>query len=311
MSNLADLITNVDEIISPSIFNAKTIWNTSGTNLANHDINQDVGAVTINEAGSGFLLDHMYIRKSDKSGWTDVFKQHFHTSDEDGGSFYDIKKAIAKQILEFNFQNFKKEYFILTGGGTATNNFDNTATTSTQSFTDLVSATGLVPANLWAGGVRLAFENPFTLQCKYKIFESTNVIWRVGCGMSLVETSGNQNQVGFEGCLNTDTRTSVVSGDGTSRFPAYMSASLQSNPTGLRLDYYPNDKIVGVDAIGGMVTKTDTLPLTSAATLSTNTLRVGVKSTNDSAGDSRTLRMYGAYLLGYLYDSKSGVGAWI
>lgn len=306
MSNLADLITNVNEVISPSIFNAKTIWVTSGENLANHDINQDVGAVVINETGSGFLADHMYVRDKDKTGWVDVFKNHLHTSDLDGGSFFSIKQAIAKTLLEFNFQNARKAMFRQEGTGTATDFTD-----SSNMYIEMVSATGLLRCNLQAGGLRLFFGKPFTLQYKYKIFNTTNLIWRCGTGMSLVENSGNQNQAGFEGCLNTDLRTAVVSADGTNRTPAYMSASFQTNPLGLRMDFYPNDKIIATDGIGGLVNKTDNIPLSSAATDSRMTFRTGIKSTNDSAGDSRTMAFYSAYLIAGIYDSESGVGAWI
>jgi hypothetical protein len=306
MSNLADLITTANEVISPSIFNAKTIWNTSGTNLANHDINQDVGAVVVNETGSGYLVDHMYIRNAEKSTWVDVFKNHLHTSDLDGGSFFSIKQAIAKSILEFNFQNAKVGMFLPNGAGTSVNSSD-----STTSYIEMTSTVAANPANLWAGGLRLFFGKPFILQYKYKIFNNTNVIWRAGCGMSAVENSGNQNQLGFEGCLNTDARTSLVAGNGTTRTPTYLSASLQTNPLGLRVDFYPNDKAVATDGLGTLVNKTDSLPLSSGATDSKSTFRVGVKTTNASAGDTRVMDFFSAYLVGHIYDSESGVGAWL
>lgn len=307
MSNLADLITSVDDPISPSIFNAKTIWVTSGTNLANHDINQDVGAVIVNETGSGFTQDHMYIRNKDKTTWVDVFKNHLHTSASDGGKFYEIKQALAKTLLEYNFQNFTKNVFVPSGTGTIIDTTD-----STTKFTEMTSTTSGNPCNLQAGGLRLFFGQPFTLQFKYKIFNNTNIIWRAGCGLTLVETAGGVNaQIGFEGCLNSDTRTSVVSANGSDRFPAYLSASLQTNPTGLRIDYYPNDKIVATDAIGGLVNKTDSLPLVSSTTDTKSTFRVGMMSTNPSAGDTRVMNVYAAYLVGHIYDSETGVGAWI
>lgn len=306
MSNLADLITSVDDAISPSIFNAKTIWVTSGTNLANHDINQDVGAVVVNETGSGFIEDHMYIRNKDKTAWVDVFKNHLHTSAADGGKFYEIKQAMAKTLLEYNFQNFMKTAFVQEGTGTIIDTTD-----STTKYTEMTSTIGANACNLQAGGLRLFYGQPFTLQFKYKIFNSTNIIWRAGTGMSLVQNSGNQAQIGFEGCLNTDVRTSVVSANGTDRFPAYLSASLQTNPTGLRLDFYPNDKIVAVDAIGGLVNKTDSLPTVSSTTDTKSTFRVGMKTTNPSAGDTRVMNCYAAYLVGHIYDSETGVGAWI
>lgn len=307
MSNLADLITNVDDPISPSIFNAKTIWVTNGTTLINHDLNQDVGAVIIDDDSGGYLTDHMYIRKADKSEWVDVFKQHSHLSDSDGGSYYGIKKALSKNILEFNFQNFSKNYFVTSGTGTIIDTTD-----STRKFTEMTSTTSGNPCNLQAGGLSLFYGEPFTLQFKYKIFNNTNIIWRAGTGLTLVEAAaGILAQAGFEGCLNSDSRTSVVSANGSERFPVYLSDSLQTNPVGLRMDFFPNDKIVAVDSLGGVVNKTDTLPPSTSATNDKSTFRTGMMSTNPSAGDTRIMNVYAAYLVGHIYDSQVGVGEWI
>lgn len=310
MSNLADLISNVDSVIPPDVFNAKTIWKPLGTDIPSHDLNQDVGAIVCSGDGSGFLADHMYIINKDKTGWVDVFKQHKHTSDTDGGTLFDIKFGNAKDILEMNFHNLRKGQFVCTAtttGGTATITDQRD---STSVYVECVSPISTAYCNMEAGGLRLFFGKPFIMQAKYKVFENTNILWRIGSGLSTIETSGSQAQIGWEGC-SSDIRYAVVSANGTSRTPSYGTNMLQSNPLGLRIEWYPNDKIIATDGLGTLINKTDNLPLVSSSTNENATFRVGHKTTNTSVGTSRAFRIYAANLVGYNFDSSSGVGQWL
>lgn len=307
MSNLGDKISIVDDVIPPAVFNAKTIWVTDGDNVPAHNIDEDLGAILIKEAGSGFLSDHLYVRNKDKSAWVDVFKNHLHTSSADGGSYQEMRAANAKDILELNFQNLRKAHFVNTVAGTGTIN-DNKDTDSV--YVELVSPINTGYCDMEAGGLRLHFGEPFLMQTKFKVFENTNMIWRIGAGLSLVNNSGNQAQVGWEGCANTDDRTSVVTANGDDRTPNYLSDMLQSNPLGLRIEYYVN-RVVGTDGLGGLVNVTDNLPPPSTATAGNSTFRIGLKATNTTAGQSRAMRVFSGYLIGFTFDSASGVGAWL
>ena len=312
MSNLGDLIETVDDVIPPSIFNAKTIWVTDGDTAVSHDYDTSpIGAIVINDPGSsGLLTDHMYIRDAANSTLVDVFKNHTHVSSSDGGSLFDIKKANAKDILEFNFQNFRKEQFVnvvTTVGGTAT---ITDQVDSTTAYVELYSPINTAYADMQSGGLRLHYGKPFLLQTKYKVFENTNILWRIGTGMSLINNSGTQAQVGFEGC-GTEDNITVISANGDDRSPDMLSDMLNANPLGLRLEYYPNDRIIAYDGTGAMTNKTDNLPTTSSATAANSTLRVGLKATHTSAGQARAMRVYAAYLVGHIYDSESGVGGWL
>lgn len=315
MSNLGDLISTVDDVIPPSVLNAKTIWVTDGDAVPGHDFDsQPVGAIVVRNPGSsGLLSDHMYIRNTDNSALVDVFKNHTHVSSSDGGSEFDIKKANAKDILELNFQNLRIGQFVntvTTVGGTATISDQVDPSPGDTVYAELFSPIDTAYCNMFSGGLRLHFGKPFLLQTKYKVFEDTNILWRIGCGLSPIQNSGTQAQVGFEGCGSED-NTTVVSANGTDRTPALMAGMLQPNPLGLRLEYYPNDRIIATDGLGTLVNKTDNLPTTSSATASSATFRIGLKSTHPSAGQSRAMRVYSAYLLGHIYDSESGVGAWL
>ncbi|MDR4491337.1 MAG: hypothetical protein R2685_10625 [Candidatus Nitrosocosmicus sp.] len=310
MSNLGDLISTVDDVIPPSVFNAKTIWVTDGDAVPGHDPEQPVGAVLIRDPGtSGFLSDHLYVRDTANSAWVDVFKNHLHTSDSDGGSYFDMRSANAKSILEFNFQNLRKGQFVntvTTTGGTATITDQRDSTTV---YTELVSPINTAYCDMESGGLRLFFGKPFLLQAKYKQFESTNILWRIGCGLSTINNSGTQAQVGFEGC-GSNTKVTVVSANGTDRSTNDLSDMLQANPLGLRLEYYV-DRIVGYDGLGGLTNKSDNLPPPSTATAGNATFRIGLKAGATTAGQSRAMRVYSGYLLGHVYDSESGLTGWI
>lgn len=309
MSNLGDLISTVDETIPPAVFNAKTIWNTDGDSILSHNIDQDVGAIVCNEDGSGYLADHMYIRNAEKSAWVDVFKNHLHTSDTDGGTYQEMRAANAKDILELNYQNLRIGQFVnavTTVGGTATIT-DQVDTDSV--YAELVSPIDTAYCNMQSGGLRLHFGKPFLMQAKYKVFENTNILFRIGAGLSTIQNSGNQAQIGWEGC-GSEPNLTVVSADGDDRSPDYLSNMLQTDPIGLRIEYYVN-RIVGTDGLGALTNKTDNLPPPSTATAGNSTFRIGLKAGATTAGQSRAMRVFSGYLLGYIYDAETGVGAWV
>lgn len=312
MSNLGDLIETVDDVIPPSIFNAKTIWVTDGDAVPGHDFDSHpVGAIVVRDPGSsGLLSDHMYIRNTANSALVDVFKNHTHLSSSDGGSLFDIRMANAKDILEFNFQNLRKGQFVNvltpTDGSSEADITDEID--ETTAYVQLYSPVDTDYADMMAGGLRLHYGKPFLLQTKYKVFENDNILWRIGTGMSSIGNSGTQAQVGFEGC-GTEDNTTVVSANGDDRTPALMADMLQANPLGLRLEFYPNDRIIATDGLGTLVNKTDNLPPPSSATAGNATFRIGLKCTHNSSGEERALRVYSGYLLGHIYDSDIGSGA--
>jgi hypothetical protein len=310
LSNLGDLISTVDETIPPAVFNAKTIWNTDGDSILSHNIDQDVGAIVCNEDGSGYLADHMYIRNAEKSAWVDVFKNHLHTSDTDGGTYQEMRAANAKDILELNYQNLRKGQFVnVVTGSAATTDEVEVPPTGDSAYVELYSPIDTDYCNMYSGGLRLHFGKPFLMQAKYKVFENTNILFRIGAGLSSIENSGNQAQIGWEGCGSEENLT-VVSADGDDRSPDYLSNMLQPNPIGLRIEYYVN-RIVGTDGLGALTNKTDNLPPPSTATTGYNTFAIGLKAGATTAGQPRAMRVFSGYLLGYIYDSETGVGAWV
>lgn len=162
--------------------------------------------------------------------------------------------------------------------------------------------------NAIAGGGRLFFGKPATLQIKYAISHNTSVAYRMGCGTPQLGTNvGTSAQMGFEGCTGTNTNNRVFSADGTTWSGEDMNDMVQATPTGLRIDWYPPSKIVAQDGLGTVVTKITNLPPPGTATNSNSLFVAGVLQI--AASTVRNLKLYAVRLVGDSYDPV--VGGWV
>lgn len=162
-----------------------------------------------------------------------------------------------------------------------------------------------------AGGGRLYFGKPITLQLKYAVSNNTTINYRMGIGQPLIQNAmGITAMMGFEGCTGTNVFNRIFSADGSVWSGEDMGNMVPSGsvPFGLRLDYYPSSKIVAVDGDGTTIIKTSNLTPVGTATNADSTFRIGVKALAASA--ARWLKIYSMRLSGSSYDSVAGIRGW-
>ena len=296
----------------------------TGAEIAAHNIAAEPLTIHCLEDGSGFIKNHLYVI-SDDGVIQDVFAPHLHTDSSTGASLYEIKRANYKDLIEMDYSAnifaaafVKTERSTGTGGatdGTLIDEVDATANTkyikATTAGTNATSPNQDV-VNGQAGGGRLFFGKPITLQLKYAVSNNTTIAYRMGCGQPLIENAvGVTSQMGFEGCTGTNILNRVFSADGNTWSGEDMSGMVPTGsiPLGLRIDLYPSSKIMAYDGEGTIITKTTNLPPVGTATQANATFRFGVSQLSASA--SRWIKLYAMRLLGSSYDSQSGIKGWV
>lgn len=307
MVNLATKIVSDTETFSVERLNQKMITRMTGIEISNHDTNKPLNINCI-EDGSNFLKGHGYFI-DDLGEIHDYFKQHTHQSNSDGGSYYDLLQANAKDIIEMNHS-----------AGSMANLYHNTKSgagiykdtlDTADLYVEMTTATAQDDfVNAMYGGGRLYFGKPIFFECKYGISHATNILVKLGTGITNVENeAGIGSQICFEFCSSGgNLLMGIVSAGGAARSTDFLSEAVQSVPIGLRFDYYPSSKIDAIDGLGMEVLHDDDLPQTTAATNPSNLFRAGVRATAISS--ARTLRLHSARLVGYSFDSTSGVKGW-
>ena len=305
----------------------------TGDEIAAHNIAGEPLNILCLADGAGYLKGHVYVISDDGIIY-DVFAPHTH-KDSTSGTLYEIKRDNYKDLIEMDYSiNMPAVGTTLgvggawdftersagTGGsanGTIANVVDIAAGTKYTILTTAgTNASGspnpIDVCNAAAGGGRLSFGKPITLQIKYAVSNNTSIAYRMGIGQPLMEnTVGVTAQMGFEGCTGTDTNNRVFSADGTTWSGAALSNMVPSgaNPLGLRIDWYPSSKIVATDGLGTNTIKTDNLPPVGTATNANTTFRWGVSQL--AASTVRWIKIYAMRLVGSSYDSQSSVGGWL
>ncbi len=332
MTNLAPKLVSLDETFSVPSMQQRTWTRMTGDEIAAHNIAGEPLNILCLADGAGYLKNHVYVI-SDDGVISDVFAPHTH-KDSTSGTLYDIKRDNYKDMIEMDYSiNMPAVGTTLgvggawdftersagTGGatdGTIANVVDTSAHTkytilTTAGTNATGSPTALDVCNAAAGGGRLYFGKPITLQIKYAVSNNTSIAYRMGCGQPLIENSvGTGAQMGFEGCTGTNTFNRVFSADGV-----WSGDNLSdmvppgSIPLGLRIDLYPSSKIVATDGLGTSIIKTANVPPPGTSTLADATFRFGVSQL--SASSSRWIKIYSMRLVGSSYDSVSGIGGWL
>lgn len=194
------------------------------------------------------------------------------------------------------------------GTGTLVDAVDSSAHTKYTIATTTGASSDVV--NGEAGGGRLYFGKPITLQLKYAVSNNTTINYRMGCGQALMQNAiGTNSMLGFEGCTGTNALNRVFSADGSwSAEDMGNMVPTGSIPFGLRIDYYPSSKIVATDGDGTTIIKTGNLPLVGNATNADATFRFGVKTL---AASTRWIKLYAMRLVGSSYDSTAGIKGWV
>lgn len=318
MTNLAPKLVTLDQTFSIPSLNQRWITRMSGSEIAAHNIAGEPLNILCIEDGAGFLNGHFYVIGEDGI-IRDVFGEHDHTSSAAGGTYYSIKRANYKNDIEFDQSlNISAEPYDFTeiplaGAGTFVNAVDGTAHTKYAIATTAGSAAANNDVcNMSAGGGRLWFGAPLTLQVKYAVSDNTSIAFRIGCGQPKMENAfGITAMLGFEGCTGTNQFVRAFSADGS----AWSAGEDMDNmvptgsiPLGLRIDFYPTSKIVATSGLGTVKFKTDNLPPPSTATQADATFRFGVKQI--AASSARWIKLYAARVVGSSYDSQPGISAW-
>lgn len=330
MVNLAPKLVSLDETFSVPELQQRTWTRMTGDEIAAHNIAGEPLNILCLSDSAGYLKGHVYVI-TDDGVIVDVFAPHTH-SDATSGTLYDIKRANYKDHIEMDYSinmpavgtslgvggawDFT-ERSAGTGGsanGTIANVVDTSAHTKytilTTANTNGTGATADV-CNAAAGGGRLYFGKPITLQLKYAVSNNTSIAYRMGCGQALIENAiGNNSMLGFEGCTGSNALNRVFSADtvGWSGEDMGNMVPTGSIPFGLRIDYYPSSKIVAVDGDGTTIIKTGNLPLVGNATNADATFRWGVSQL--AASSVRWLKIYAMRLVGSSYDSTAGLKGW-
>lgn len=325
MVNLAPKIVSLDETFSVPELNQRMWTRMTGTEISNHNIAAEPLNILCIEDGAGFLKGHVYVI-TDDGIIADVFAPHTHSSSSSGGTLYDIFRENYKNIIELDMSaNIFAEAFEMTErstgtGGLSTGFLDTFIdTTAHTKYIQLATAgtNGTVGGgnndfvNIMAGGGRIWFGAPLTLQLKYAVSHNTSIAYRMGVGQPLIEaTVGTTAQLGFEGCTGTNQLNRVFSADTSTWSGENMSNMVQSVPFGLRLDLYPSSKITAQDGLGGAgIIKTSNIPPISSATNADALFRAGVSQL--TASSQRWLKIYSLRLVGSSYDSQPGVQGWV
>lgn len=309
MVNLGGKITTLNQTLSIGELNQKMLTRMTGTEISEHDFQNEPLNVLCIADGAGYITGHIYCA-DDNGVLRDIFQPHTHLTSANGGSLYDIYKVNYNELIQMDYStNISKNFFKTSGSASST--FDDFLDTTQKYIIATTNTATDAYMNAVAGGGRLFFGKSFTLQLEYAVSINDNIAYRMGCGMTPIENAaGSGAQIGFEGCTSGPSPSSngIASADGTTRTVEYLSAMVQSFPMGLRADYNPGAKIVAMDGLGTVVNKTTNLPPISSATLRANTFRASVKTTNSTA---KWLKLYAARLVGASYDSQSGIGGWI
>lgn len=335
MVNLGGKLVSLDHTFSIPHLNQKFVTRMTGDEIAAHNIAAEPLNILCLEDGAGFIKGHFYC-VTDDGVIQDVFAPHLHTDNSTGSSLYEIKRANYKDLIEMDYSiNMPAVGTTLgvggawdftersagTGGaanGTIANVVDISAHTKYTVITTAgTNATGSPTAldfcNAAAGGGRLFFGKPITLQLKYAVSNETSVAYRMGVGQPLIEANvGIGAQMGFEGCTSTNIYNHAFSADGTTwSVGADMSKMVPdgSPPVGLRIDLYPSSKIVATDGLGTTDIKTTNLPPVGTATQADATFRWGISQL--AASSVRWLKIYAMRLVGHSYDNVSGIGGWL
>jgi hypothetical protein len=324
MVNLAPKLVSLDETFSVPELQQRTWTRLTGAEIAAHNIAGEPLNILCLEDGSGYLKGHVYVITDDGIIY-DVFAPHLHTDNSTGASLYEIKRANYKDDIEMPYAaNIFKAAFVMTerstgtGGlaaGTLDDEVDATAHTKyiklTTAGTNATSPNEDV-TNIQAGGGRLFFGKPVTLQIKYAVSNNTSINYRMGIGQPLIEnTVGVGAQMGFEGCTGTNVFNHAFSADGTTWSVGADLTNMVptgSIPLGLRIDLYPSSKMVVTDGEGASDIKTTNLPPVGTATNADALFRAGVKQL--AASTSRWLKIYALRVVGSSYDSQSGIKGW-
>lgn len=309
MVNLAPKLVSIVETFSVPELNQRMITRMTGAEIAAHNAVAEPLNIFCIEDGSGYLKGHYY-GISDDGIIYDIFAPHNHTSTATGGTLYEIKRDNYNKLIEMDYSGniFPEAFFkSVVGTGTITGNVDTSAHTKYVQL--LTTAANNDATNGELGGGRLFFGKPITFQVKYAISNNTSVAYRMGMGTPRIETNvGTSAQMGFEGCTGTNQLNRVFSADGTTWTGEDMLNMVQSNPLGLRIDYYPSSKIVATDGLGTVITKITNLPPIATATNSDSFCRTGVKTLTTAA---RNLKIYAIRITGHSYDNESGIGGWV
>ena len=299
----------------------------TGAEIAAHNIAGEPLNILCLEDGSGYLKNHVYVI-SDDGIIADVFAPHLHTDSSSGAYLYEIKRANYKDLIEMDYSiNIPAGAFDMTersagtGGltaGTMAAAVDATAHTkyvilTTAGTNATGSPTAIDVTNAAAGGGRLFFGKPITLQLKYAVSINTSIAYRMGVGQPLMEfTVGTASQMGFEGCTATNQFNHSFSADGSNWSAGADLTNMVptgSIPLGLRIDFYPSSKMVVGDGMGATDIKTTNLPAVGNATPADATFRWGVAQL--AASSSRWIKLYSMRLVGSSYDAQSGIGGWL
>ena len=269
--------------------------------------------------GSGFTLDHVYVARTDGTGWDDISsaQPHTHTGNSDGGLLSDVEISNGQMVdtgARFMFAADKANWTeSISSTGSVTNDTDGT-TSEKSILLDSGSTSGSRSQITMTGGVPNDFQYRSSFQTKIRIGTLSSMTYRGGIHTDAVTSADSNNEAyGAEVCTATNNNWWVRSAHGTNKSAEDSTVAATTNRVGLKLVHYPEVAVPYIDFFIDdpttvVYSKTTFVP--SAATAHTgarsNIFRHSLKN---STGSSRTVYVYATRVI-YYYDHTTNAVGW-
>lgn len=317
MSSETSQLSGSRNVVTNQVINKIATISKTGTNISSFPTSVGVPLLRCVTDGSGFKQNRLYILRADASGYDAVFPAHTHSptdSFNQGGTMFDVLAANTNHVLDTGILGVKENYGASGEGwekvGTAA--VVNERLSSALYIKGTTGTTATDVFNLFYGRLRLDFSYAFVFTTKFSLSHATAIVFRSGVNPTVVQSAaGGQSQVCIEGCSSSSANLQVRTGNGTTSTILVNTGSsmvISANPTGYKLEYTPGSKVVFTDARGNSITKSDTLPSITQASDGDRTIITGLQSSDATA---KVLKLYATRLVGKVYDTASGVSAWL
>jgi hypothetical protein len=295
LSELGDVFAG-DTSISAAKIDAKAFAVMTGTKIAALSSAQAIAAAIPTTTSGGFIQNVPVYRKVDGSGWLPFAAKHLHfaNTDQDGGTYHDVRKANSI-IIVVNGNDSKGAYYNeVSGTGAIIQDNVTTSLSNAQVYTGIVSGNY---ASIFLSSIKISFASPAFCQLKLNEGVGTSILTRIGVGIEKVQnTVDNTQKFGIEGCDTDGTDFMLLEADGTARSKIDSLTPIATSTKTIKLTFTPGVNTKCEAGFGGTVaTITLNCPNSGAITNENQLFRAGVKTTNTIA---KTINLFAMQLFG-------------
>jgi hypothetical protein len=309
MANHAKWATNISD---DARMNKMTVIPNTGTYLSGLTKTQH-GLLICTQAGSGLLLDHVYLCSADGTSLIDIssIASHTHSGSSDGGSLIDVfgvNNHIIDLVLTKTTDLYEATwttpvYWIkaVTSTGSVENKTDGT--TGERSIRLRPNATSGSGATISYPHLKLNFALNSVYTTKLQIETATSLALHTGVGADDVTAAdSNTRKYQVEVCTVTNANYWLRSATGSANSSSDSGIAITANRVGISAAHFPTAGTPRVDMYidaNTVFSKTTNIPI-SGATADNNLIKHSVKN---STGADRPLLVYGTRLTYGVLDS--------